>query len=204
MKIKEIISEEPMASGDLRPMADNFARSFISNLDKIRNRFKHIGDIDSYKIYSADSIYFLELEGIVKAIFRIENATKYGIDDVWIAKDTAGQRLFSKILWFLVSRLKLTPLYFGNIHSQETYNIIKWGGFKKFKKSWVNKFTDEEISFSLDTMDDFYGSTKWRLKLEPNKKLQEIIEEVENSIYNMNGWIRTNYDWQLDYIDEQT
>lgn len=98
------------------------------------------------------------------------------VHDVWVASETRGTGLFKKFLLFLKVQLKQKRIAFGEVHSDRTYELLKSGGFKLFKKYWENRGGDRK-DFSTDTIDEFYGLGKWKLFLENSNDLSEYIRE---------------------------
>jgi hypothetical protein len=202
------LSEMPLKALNLRAEADSFADKFKKYFDLNKNKFHHVGDIDHFAVMSNGLFLVLVHDGANIAIMKIDKLPDRSavIDDVWVHKDFSGKKLFSKLLWFLVSRQQLSPLIFGNVHSEETYNLIKSGAFSKFKKTWIHSLDDKEEPFSSSTVDDYYGSPKWKLKLEPTEFVNEMIAELKDSVFSFSsndksGYIRSSYDWQLDLLE---
>jgi hypothetical protein len=198
MKLKEMA----IRGGRLRTAADNFSNMIKGHLEKNSGSFTHVGDIDGFRVSTDGKFYLvLDTEKVIAicALTRPSNGG-YVVDDAWVDSKYTGKRLFSKILWFLSSRESFNPLYFGNVHSDETYDFLKSGGFSKFKKTWVNHTLNLEEPFSVDTIDKFYSSTKWKLKLEVTEELNEMMEEVSRKRFLVDGYIACAYDWQLVQI----
>ena len=201
MKLADL-KEMAVRGGDLRNVADVFAKQFHIDYPKIKHNFKHIGDIDNLAVYSNSSYYLLLEDEKIVLICKTENIQNYGtmIDDVWVDSTLSGKGLFSKILWFLYSRQNLHPLYFGAVHSDETYELLKRGGFSKFKKTWVNDYLNAEEPFDKDNLDKYYTSSKWKLKLEATDELKELKEEVSQFRFLIDGYTKCAYDWQIEQI----
>ena len=192
----------PIKASSLRQQANAFADSVKSYYKKEQKKFKHVGDIDEFSIYR-DLMTFVIIDGGMEIVLvgRIDNVPHYGtkVDDVWVDEEQSGKRLFSKFLWFLRSREGFSPLYFGNVHSSETYELLKSGGFSKFKKTWVNDYENSAEEFTPQTLDKFYTSSKWKLKLESTGQLEELVEEVGAARFSSvhDSWIKLSYDWQI-------
>ena len=125
---------------------------------------EHIGDIEKFSVLKNGDFHSL-WDAKTMIAFTSLRASK--VDDVWVHPDYRGQRIFSKILWFFKTRLHHHILTLGAVHSGTMQELVV--GMTRFKKSWVNINTKEVMSFSVDTLDDFYswgGATEWRLMLE--------------------------------------
>jgi hypothetical protein len=198
--IKQLLAEMPIHGGQLRDQADLFAASFKEKFKP--EQFKHIADLDSFEVQSNGSYFVLLNESEIIFICHVDSVPNYGhiIDNVWVDKSYSNKKLFSKMLWFFFSRMKKQPLYFASVHSTETMNALKAGGFSKFKKTWVNDFLNKEMPFDPESIEQYYASTKWKLKLELSESLTEILEEVQDSFFRTESFSRVAYDWQLAYI----
>lgn len=162
MKISDVF-ELSMRAGDMGPLADQFAER---NAEAWRTG-KHVGDIETLKVLLKGQTYSVwdgdEVVASVNADVVPNNYT--AIDAAWVKGDRRGERLFSKVLWFLKTREGHDRLLLGKIHSRDTQEVIK--GLRAFTKTWVK---DGEVEpFSPDTLDRFYsasGPTGWQLMLE--------------------------------------
>ncbi len=195
MKIDEIANllEMPLKTGSLRNAADQFA----IKAKTIFNKNDIIGEIEDFKVLkSLDSSNFFAMIHNDKLILiaRLDTVpNQYTIvDDVWVDLDFSNKKVFSKFLWFLKSRLEIKKIALGNLHSEETVNLLKNGGLSRFEKYWFNSFTDERQSFNKDNLDEFYKSSKWKLILE-----NDSVEWEGFPKFNSESWIQNNYDWQI-------
>ena len=169
MKINEI-AEMTMRGLDYNNLADKLAKD---NESKWQSG-KHIADIEQFKVLVNDSeqlpgalVYTLWDQGTLAAFASLVGDNE--VDGVWVNPDYRGQRILSKILWFFKTRLNKSPLILGDIHSKDMQEVVK--GLSRFEKKWFNIRTNEIEPFSLDTLDDYYSSSKptaWRLMLENN------------------------------------
>lgn len=202
MNLLRSITEMPIKASSLRQQANAFADSVKAYYAKEQKKFKHVGDIEWFSVHRDLMTYVVidDSENIV-LVSRVDHVPKYGtkVDDVWVDEEQSGKRLFSKFLWFLRSREGFSPLYFGNVHSSETFELLKSGGFSKFKKTWVNDFENKEEEFNPNNMDEFYTSPRWKLKLESTQALDELVEEVGSVRFSSvhESWIKLSYDWQI-------
>lgn len=196
------LNEMPIKAVNLRSDADKYAQSLANYYASNKNKFTHVGDIEEFKVLR-DLYFWFVIDSTDSMVLtaKVSKIPPEGavIDDVWVDSTQSGKKLFSKFLWFLVSREGIKPLFFGNVHSEETYDLLKLGGFSKFKKTWVNDFEGSAIPFDVNDIDKFYLSSRWKLKLESTEQLEELIREVKSTKFNQIGesWIRLCYDWQL-------
>jgi hypothetical protein len=98
------------------------------------------------------------------------------VDDVWVEESWRLKKLFSKFLLFLKTKLNQSRIVFGDVHSDETYQALRSGGFRAFKKHWENS-AGETAEFSKDTVAQFYGAGGWKLVLECTADLSGFLSE---------------------------
>jgi len=209
MKKDHELEEAPVAGGDFRPVADQFAGSYKKFYELHSSEFKHVGDVETYPCYQHGLLFFLLDAGQIIFICKLEdfyyenNAKK--LDSVWLDSAYQGKQIFSKMLWFLRSREGYTKLVLGDIHSQDTRNLLRRGGLSKFDKTWVNINTREREKFSPETMDKFYlnNNSVWKLLLESNAEGDDLAKKVKEFRYSFMtdlnlGYTNAIYDWQIE------
>jgi len=185
------LHEMAIKSGDLRKLADEFA---TKNVEKWK-QFPHIADIDSFKVRRSENHYVLFDDDVCIAHFQVDEngPSSVIVDGVWVKLEYSGKKIFSKFLWFLKSREHYSKIVLGDVHSIETYNLLKSGGLSRFKKSWENK-NSEKINFDTNSIDDFYGNSKWKLVLECSDDSFDDFPRFTEQKH----WIKEAYDWQIE------
>lgn len=193
MKIRDIY-EMAIKSGNLRKLADTFASSHKHEWLS----YPHIADIDEMQVLRYENHYVLLKDGALIAHFQIDPVPHDNsaaiVDGVWIAEHAAGQKIFSRFLWFLKSREHRSKLIFGDVHSSETYDLLKAGGLSRFKKSWEDNSTGSKIDFDPSTMDEFYTRSKWKLVFEC---YDDSFDDFPRFTLDEN-WIKETYEWQIE------
>lgn len=191
VKLKNLIVEMPIKAGNFDEAASRFG-----NMKK-DDWFKTVvtAKLDDFDIRLTDGFYSVWDRDVLVFFMKIR-PFKDGleVDDVWTSASYRGKRIFSKMLAFLKTRERTNVIYLGNVHSVDTYNLIKAGAFTSFKKHWLNRH-GETSNFSIDTVDNFYGSSGWILVLE---------NDVDYGIFprfNGGGYIRESYDILLQMLD---
>lgn len=190
MKLNDVaLIEMPIKTGSLRKLANNF----IVNNKKFLDASKKIADLEKYDVKQNNSYLSLwDNDEIVLAMRVVKDDEFYEIDDIWVKEEFLGKKLFSKMLWFLKSRLNYSKIVFGPVHSDETFNLIKNGGLSHFSKSWINLSTKEIEPFEKDEVEKFYKTKNWRLLLENE-------DEFNWSLFNTGlSWIQESYEWPLE------
>ena len=192
MKIKEL-TEMTMRGPDYNSLANKLAASNEVNW----KNGKHIADIEQYKVLARESEqlpgathYSLWDNEKLVAFASIVSGNE--VDGVWVHPEYRGQRLLSKLLWFFKTRLNISPLMLGDIHSTMMQEVVK--GLSRFNKYWYNIKTNEKEQFSLDTLDNFYSYSKptaWRLMLENDG-------EFNWPMYNGASFVKEAYEGFID------
>lgn len=161
MKSEEFIDEMTWRGPDYSDIAQKFGET---NSELWKTQGKHIADIEQYKVYQYNNYYSLwDNEQLVAYTLLKDNT----VDNIWVKPDYRGQKLFSKMLWFYKSRLNISPLIIGSIHSPMMQEVIK--GMSRFNKQWYNIKTKQSAPFDINTSDDYYsghGITDWRIMIE--------------------------------------
>jgi len=161
MKATEFINEMTWLGPDYSDLAKKFG---ASNSQTWYNNGKYIADIEQYRVRVYNNYYSLwNNEQLVAYTSLRDNV----VDDVWVDENLRGQKLFSKLLWFYKSRLNVSPLYLGKVHSPMMLEVVK--GLSRFNKKWFNVRTHKIEPFEVNTITDFYGEhgiTDWRLMIE--------------------------------------
>jgi hypothetical protein len=194
MKTNEIIpmTEMTWRAGNL----DSTSATFVGkNKDYWYREGKHVGDIDQFAVRKTSTMYTLWDSETIVACANIDVIPGHYaiVDDVWVAPEYRGQKIFSKMLWFFKTRENQPKLVLGDIHSATMQEVVK--GLSRFNKHWMNK-TGEVKDFSLDTLNDFYsygGKTGWRLVLENAYDFSDFPRFTDGK-----SWIRESYDWQIE------
>jgi hypothetical protein len=157
------INEMSMRGPDLSKQAEQFANKYK---ERWKTHGKHIADIENYKVLQ-DQIYYSLWDGNeLVACCSLSNSNNE-VDDVYVAAEYRGKKIFSMMLWFFKTRLNRSPLMLGSVHSNMMQEVVK--GLTRFNKYWYNITTNETQPFSIETLDDYYSylqPTKWRLMLE--------------------------------------
>lgn len=186
--------ELAMKAGNLKPQADAWAENLKTHLSNA----KKIGDIEKFEVRQKEHLISAWDDDRLIAVLRtdvIPNAYTV-VDDLWVDQDYRGQKVMSKLLWFLKSRLGYKKLLLGKFHSTDTFELLKNDGFSKFKKSWFDPMTWQMEPFDSKTIDDYYTleKSKWSLMLEaPNDALENLPRFNEGA-----GFIAQSYDWQIE------
>jgi hypothetical protein len=162
MKATEFIDEMTWRGPDYRKLSQKFGEENASNWF---TQGKYIADIEQYQVRQFGDYYSLwdKDQLVAYTLLTPENV----VDNVWDKEEYRGQKLFSKMLWFYISRLNRTPLYIGKIHSPMVQEVVK--GLSRFNKQWYNVVTHNVEPFDLGTLDNYYsgyGVTDWRIMIE--------------------------------------
>jgi hypothetical protein len=194
MKLCEL-KEMAYRGGNLTSQADKFA----ARNEPILKNSEYIGDIDDFKVKFDGRFYSIWNKEEMTALIRTEKTDDYvKVDDLWVKNSFRGQKILAKLFWFLKSREKYGKLLIGNLHSDDTYEIIKSGGLSKFKRSWYDAKTKNKIDFDIKTVDDFYKVEKksWSLMLESELDCEFLNMPKFNTVEA--GYISQAYDWQIE------
>jgi hypothetical protein len=191
IKLSEL-KEMAVKSGNLRKLADSFADA---NKDEWA-KYPHVADIDDMQVTHSANHYVLFKDGAPVAHFQVDVLTKDSavVDGVWVASEMSGKKVFSRFLWFLKTREHYSVIQFGDVHSQETHQLLAAGGLSRFQKCWKNSSTGEVVQFNAETIDDFYKSSKWKLVLESN---DDSFDDFPRFTKGEN-WIKEAYEWQVE------
>lgn len=188
MKLEDL-KEMTMRAGNL----DRLATAYV-NLHK--NDWKmgeHVGDIEQFSVIKFNEFFSVWLnDEIISSLKTIPTGDLIEVRNIWTSKKFRGQKILSKLLWFLKTRMGYSKLLLGDVHSQDTQAIVK-GGLSRFEKSWYKDGKKEK--FSLDTLDKFYSygkSTGWRILLENDGDFSSWPK------FTGSDWVRDNYEWQVE------
>ena len=174
MKIEELVKEMAVRGGNLQAVSDSWAERLESQIASSSDH-KQIGKIDDFVVKNHLFTYTMwdSSEMIFAArVDKIPGST-CTVDDVWTKETRRGLKLFTKFLLWLKVDQGQQVIRLGEIHSDDTYNILKSGGFRAFKKHWEN-FHGETAPFSTETIDSFYGKGRWKLVLENSDNLEYL------------------------------
>lgn len=198
------LCEAPLDGGDLRPSADKFAASMIpkfqdtapiADIEEFSVKKLQAGNGYHYALFSGGDAVLLAfvkpLDKMMYPVLKIAGKAAE-VDDVWVAADQVGKRIYSKFLWFLKSREGFYQLMTGKVQLDDTIKFLRAGGLSKFNKTWQNTATGEIQNFDAGDMDKFYSTRNWRLVLE-----NESTEFDDFSRFNTGRWIEESYDWQI-------
>lgn len=177
MKLSDL-REMAIRGGNLTAMADAWAKRLETQIAASPNEHPVIGSLDDFvvrqKLFTM-TVWDDQKMVLAAKVDPIPNVYCL-VDDVWIAPEARGQRLFTKFLLFLKVDRGYSRLALGEVHSDDTYNLLKGGGLKAFKKHW-EKSNGERAEFSPQTIDEFYRLGRWRLVLENTANLSRLIGE---------------------------
>lgn len=173
MKLHQII-EMALRGGDLTKSADDWAAK-LETLVRSSSDHREIGKIDTLIVKNHLFTYTVWDGDRMVMAARVDIVPNYTckVDDVWVKTLMRGKKMFVKFLLFLKIDRNQSRLEFGDVHSDETYSLLKADGLKAFKKHWENS-NGEVQEFSFDTIDKFYGAGRWRLILENTTDLEFI------------------------------
>jgi hypothetical protein len=177
MKLSDLV-EMAMRGGNLTARADAWAAKLeISVLHNLNDHpiIGAIGDLVVRKKFLTVTVWSGEKMVLAAKVDPVPGAYCM-IDDIWTALELRGQKLFSKFLLFLKIDQGYTKLAFAELHSDDTYDLLKAGGLKAFKKHWEN-YHGEVADFSPNTIDEFYGAGHWKLILENTADMSYLIRE---------------------------
>lgn len=147
---------------------------------------EHVGDIEQLQVKRTDKFYSVWNDSRLVAYCSLKGDV---VDDVWVDPAARGQKIFSKLFWFLRSRENRTRLIIGDVHSTNMQEVLK--GLRSFKKSWLNTETNETEPFTADTSKYYKGSPlKWALMLENNEPFFSDWPRFSGG-----GFIKESYDW---------
>lgn len=194
MSLKNIFYEMAIRGGNFEMPAAKFAADHeekwkksdvIANLDDMDVRKSG----DFYNLWSGDELVFFS------KVTKKDDG--HVVDDVYIAPKFRGKQIFSKMLLFFKTREHMNRLIFGDVHSDDTVSLLKSGGFKLFKKYWVNK-QGEVKDFSPATVDDFYKTGNWKLVLE---NFDDSFDDYPR--FSGGGYIKESYDILLNIFNSE-
>ena len=192
MKLIEL-HEMTMRVGNLDKNATEFAER---NSTRWLEDGAHVGDIEKFtirKLYDVYSVWDSDELIACCTADKIPNNPAI-VDRLWVKKERRGEKILSKLLWFLKSREGFDRMLLGNMHSDDTAEMIK--GLRAFTKSWYKDGASEP--FSIDTTDRYYSNkqpTGWQLMLE---NTYDFTAEMPR-FYDINtDFIRTSYSAFID------
>lgn len=189
MKLKDLY-EMPIAYGNMRDVADLYAEKIKGSLSKA----PHVGDLEDFQVRFLAPYWALFSKDVFVAMMKVKDhgPSSIEIDDVWVNKDFAGKRIFSKFLWYLHSRENKTRIFLADLHAQDTRDLLRAGGFRFFSKTWINSLTGDKHVFDPENMDKYYESSNWVLMLES----AETMFLGLSRFFNLNeGFMRTGFDF---------
>lgn len=172
------LTEMALRGGDLSSQADEWAQRLEAQVLQVPGEHREIGKIDDLVIrrrlmtatvWDGRQLVLAARVDPVPGVYCL-------VDDVWVKSDRRGKGLFTKLLLFIKLKLKQPKIALGEVHSDDTYELLKSGGFKLFKKHWESS-SGERAEFSTDTIDEFYGAEKWKLILESTSDLTPLLRE---------------------------
>jgi hypothetical protein len=175
MKLKEL-TEMSIRGGNLTAQSDVWAAKRESELLSNANN-EQIGKIDSFVVKQHLFTVSVWDGNQMIGIATIDNIPNQYclIDNLWVISSLRGKKLLSKLLLFLKIDRGYNKLALADVHSDDTYDLLKAGGLKSFKKHWENRQGKIE-EFSVDTIDDFYGAGWWKLVLENTEDFSGFIK----------------------------
>lgn len=192
MRLAEL-TEMAIKGGGLSTQADEWAMRNKSYLEDS----KHVGDIEEFQVKKKGLLYSLWNGSDLVALMKVDSIPNAYtvVDDWWVSSENRGQKIISKMLWFLKSRVGHSKLLLGKVHSDDTVNLLKAGGLSRFKKYWFDNTTGETEDFDVDTVDEFYTAKKqkWSLMLESQDDLNNMPRFNDPEA----GFISQSYDWQI-------
>jgi len=191
MRISEL-QEITMKVGNLDTQLSNIA---VQNKEHWKTG-KHIGDIEDKKVLlfkatDKNWIYSLWKENELISYLLLVNNSPVEVSQVWIDPNYRGQKIFSKLLWYLKTRENYSSILLGDIHSKDTVEVLKY--LSRFKNYWTNG--KEKISYDSTEIDKFYSlerPTEWKLVLENNGDFSSWPK------YTTGYMVNDYYDWQIE------
>lgn len=196
MKVVELLgmNENPIAAG---PSLSFHIDTWAKNNMHLLNTAKPMGQIENFTVRTVNGMYGLFDD---KTCIALLNTKKYDsftmLDPVWVDSQYRKQRVLSKLIWFLHSRENIGPMGLGQVHSTDTMDVLRVGGFKQFQnKRWFNMSSQETAAFDPSQIDKYYrghGADKWIVILEGWSVGPWPKFPTENN------WIIENYDWPLE------
>ena len=160
MKVNELL-EMTMKAGDLSHLK-NYFTEFVDD----QSSYKHIGDIEHFKVLKKDNIYLLMSGSTGVAFFEVRKVYKsLLLDIIYIDEPFRGKDVLEKFIWFLKKHKGGSKITIGDVHSEKVNAIKKLS--KKFEISWVKG--NQKIKYDPEKINDFYGTghtTGWQIMLE--------------------------------------
>jgi len=105
-----------MKINELAHPADDYVQA---NQEQWLLQGKYVADMDQYKIRQFQNVYSIwanKNEVIACATIKTSDIIPV-IDDIWVKKSFRQQKLFSKLLWFFITKLNYSELMLGPSHS---------------------------------------------------------------------------------------
>lgn len=163
MRFKQFLSEMAFRAGNLDSEAGKHAKNNVEDWKKS----PVIAKVGSLEIKKLSQYYSLWDDGKFVLNVRTKELDDgiFEIDDVYSDSSVRSKGYASKFLDLLFSELGAKAVLLGNKHSDDTYNLLKIGGFSKYKKKWHNVRTGQDVEFDKDDMDKYYGTPVWLLYL---------------------------------------
>lgn len=177
LKTRELF-EMPIRGGDLTDTADNWARK----LERVAldNPAQHrlIGTIDELEVRRHLFTLSIWKDGKMISAASIDPVANLFVvvDNLWVAQEHRKQKLLSKLLIFLKIELGHKKIVLGKIHTDDTYELLKAGGLKAFRKYWED-YDGNIRDFSTDSIDEYYRDAKWKLVLENDADLSGLLRQ---------------------------
>lgn len=175
---------------------DNQLSTIVNQNKESWKTGSHIGDIEDkkvllYKATDKNLIYSLWKDDEFVGYSLVIDANPIEISQAWIDPEYRKQRIFSKILWFLKTRMNYSPIQLGDIHNRDTVEVLK--NLSRFKKYWWNG--RDKIPYDPDSINQFYSlekPTHWKLLLENDGDFSSWPK------YTTGYMIKDFYDWQIE------
>ena len=164
MKLSDLY-EMPIKTTDERDRSDRYINRWKDALVKA----PPIGEIeDEFQLRRHDNVWGIFDSDELVASVTVTNVSDHEVkvDNLWVKKEREGQKILSKFLWYLHSRENKSKIVLGNTHSTDTIRLLAAGGFRHFKKSWVNNITGKSVKFDPTTMAKYYTGQEWQLIFE--------------------------------------
>lgn len=166
MKICEILREMTMKHGTMENQLSIYFKSII----KDEKNYKHVGDIEQIKVLKNNDIYLLITDDKPIAFFQVTNSNNVAdLQNAYTIPELRKTGIFTKFIWFLKRNEGYNQIRFGDVHSEDTIEVIK-AISKRFDTYWQNG-KGEKIPYDVNTIDQFYSKkhpTDWKIILENN------------------------------------
>jgi hypothetical protein len=172
------LREMAIRGGDITAKADSWAKKVENTMLQAEDN-PVVGQMDDLEVrLHRSTLTVWDGEEMVMAA-SIDEVPTHGyckVDDIWVKPSRRGSKLLVKLLIFLKNARGNTRLVLGQVHSDDTYQLLKGGGLKAFKKTWRNH-AGEVVPFDKDTIDEFYKKADWELTLENTESWKHLIRD---------------------------